>query len=193
MKKSSLTQLMNALCLGGIATFHAIAAAATQAQPNAGTEETTFFCGEIEGTPATIARTSKAEIPIVIWTSDYLADTETDPQQQCEEVTQRFQTYSDLGKLNYITTGMMNGKIVACVADGENEPCSGLLFPLNSDRNPGGNLQRIFRIRVASAGPIMETPRRVYINLNKYLNGEYPSLPAIDRRTPRPLTNELPE
>ncbi len=172
--------------VGAIALFQTLSATLTLAQPEPPVETTSFFCGTVEGIPATMARTPNGEMPMVIWDKNAIKDPEINAQQQCEEVSTRFQTYYDNGTLNYITSGIMNGELVACVAPGENEPCSGMLFPLSGGSNPRGMLQRMFRIRVASAGPIAETTNRLYIRFDKYLNGEYPQLPQGSRTPPVP-------
>ncbi|MEB3831628.1 COP23 domain-containing protein [Phormidium sp. CCY1219] len=181
----------------GVFALQAIAATLALPKPIAALEPTRFFCGTIEGSPATIARTPEGEIAIAIWKPTDLNPPATDLQQHCEETSQRFQTYYESGQLNYITTGMMDGELVACVALAENEPCNGMLFVLNGDRNPRGSLQRIFRIRVASAQPISETSARLYINIDKYLNGEYPPLPPRRGRRgdmePKPLPEMPPQ
>ncbi|MCT7963404.1 COP23 domain-containing protein [Laspinema sp. D1] len=179
--------------VGAIALLQTLAATLTLAQPQPPIETTSFFCGTVEGIPATMARTPNGEMPMVIWDKNAIKDPNTNPQQQCIEVSTRFQTYYDNGTLNYITSGIMNGQLVACVAPGENEPCSGILFPLSGGSNPRGMLQRMFRIRVASAGPIAETTDRLYISLDKYLNGEYPQLPSLGSRTPPVPRRDVPQ
>jgi hypothetical protein len=141
-------------------------------------QSTTFFCGTSNGIPATLARTPRGEVPMILWNSSTLGDSGDSPQKRCEEVSQRLQTYYNSGKLKYITTGRKNGQLVVCVAQEENGSCTDEpLFPLNSNNsNPSATLQRIFRIRVASVAPISETRNRIYIDLDKYLNGEYLSL-----------------
>jgi hypothetical protein len=180
-----LIPLIRGSQVGAIALLQTLSATLTLAQPQPPVETTSFFCGTVEEIPATMARTPNGEMPMVIWDKNAIKDPEINPQQQCEEVSTRFQTYYDNGTLNYITSGIMNGQLVACVAEGENEPCSGILFPLSGSSNPRGMLQRMFRIRVASAGPIAETTERLYISFDKYLNGEYPQLPGLGSRTPR--------
>lgn len=189
---SLIKRMVTGSGIGAIAILQGIAATPSLAQPEPVTG-TTFFCGAIADIPATIARTPNGEMPIVIWDATRLPDTGVDLQQQCEEVSQRFQTYHDNGSLNYITSGMMDGELVACVADAEGEACTGMLFPLKPDINPRGSLQQIFRIRVASVGPIGETGDRLYINLDKYLNGEYPGLPPLGTRIRQTPPQETPE
>lgn len=152
-------------------------------------ESTTFFCGTNNGIPATIARTPRGEVPMILWNSSNLGELGDTPQKRCEEVSHKFQTYYNTGKLKYITTERRNGQVVACVAQEENGPCGDEpLFTLSLDETtPRASLQRIFRIRVTSAAPINEMGSRIYISLDKYLNGEYPSLSPSGERTPSPL------
>lgn len=152
-------------------------------------ESTIFFCGTSNGMPATIARTPRGEVLMILWSSSNLGELGDTPQKRCEEVSNKFQTYYNTGKLKYITTERKNGQVVACIAQEENGPCSDeSLFTLKSNETtPRANLQRIFRIRVDSAAPIHETDSRIYISLDKYLKGEYPSLSPSGERTPSPL------
>ena len=172
----------------------ALLSATTINQPSFA-EGTTFFCGTSNGVPATIARTPRGEVPMILWNSSTLEESGDTPLKRCEEVSKRFQTYYNSGTLNYITTERRDGKLVACVAPKENEPCTDEpLFALNSnDTNPRATLQRIFRIRVASATPISETGSRLYISLDKYLNGEYPSLAPSTGRTPSSQPENSPQ
>jgi hypothetical protein len=186
MKTASLAQLFATVAL-------ALLPAAAVSPPGAAVG-TTFFCGASNGIPATIARTSGGEVPLILWDSPDIGDSGDTRQKLCEDVSQKFQNYYDSGTLNYITTGKRDGQVVACAAQGAGEPCSGVLFPLKPDeRNPKSALQRILRIRVPADGPISETDTRVYINLDKYLNGKYPSLDLTGTRTPSSQSENSPQ
>ncbi|MBE9227181.1 hypothetical protein IQ264_17265 [Phormidium sp. LEGE 05292] len=149
-------------------------------------QNVTFFCGTSNGSPATIVRTSTKEVPLIIWDITNSGQGSS-PQQRCEEVASNFQNYRSQGNLNYITTERKDGQLVVCYAPKENEPCTGILFPLNANEtNPKTALQRIFRIRVVSSAPINETGDRLYISLDKFLNGGYPSINPNNRPNPRP-------
>lgn len=154
-------------------------------QPTAA-EETTFFCGTSKGVPATIARTQRGEVPMIVWDSSTLSQSDDTPQNLCKKVSQKFQSYYKNGTLKYITTERRSGQLVACIAQEENGSCTGEpLFLLKSNEsNPRATLQRIFRIRVASAAPISETNSRLYIDFDKYLKGEYPRLAPTTRQVP---------
>lgn len=168
-----------------LSTAIAFASAIVTPQPSLA-QSVTFFCGTINGSPATIARTLIKEVPLIIWDITNSGQGSS-PQQRCEEASTNFQNYRNEGSFNYITTERRDGQTVVCFAPKENEPCRGVLFPLNANEtNPRNALQRIFRIRVVSSTPINETGDRIYISLDKFLSGGYPSLNPNNRQTPRP-------
>lgn len=176
MKNFSWLQLTTAI---------AFASAIAAPQPSFA-QNVTFFCGTSNGSPATIARTSTGEIPLIIWDVTNSGQG-ISPQQRCEETATNFQNSHNQGNLNYITTERKDGQTFVCFAPKENEPCNAILFPLNANEtNPRSALQRIFRIRVVSSAPISETGDRLYISLDKFLNGGYPSLIPNNRQNPRP-------
>ena len=161
-----------------------------------------FVCSTSEETPATIAQTATGDIPIVYWNAEFGTD-EQMKQEQCETVSQRFQTFYENGELNYLSTGFdsESKKTFVCVAElvvdneGNEQPrCIGNLFALNSNSSSRASLQRVLRIRVPSDGPISETGGRTYIQWDKFLNGGYP--PLTQRRDPlnlKPPLNEQPD
>lgn len=157
----------------------ALLSATAIAPPSRAQSTTTFVCATSNGSLATIARTSQnREIPLILWNSPNIVPTADSPQKRCDDVSSRLQTYYNNGTFKYITTRRMNGQTVACVVqqNDDNASCSGEpLFALNlpPESRPGDTLQSIFRVRVASAGPISETATPVYISLDKVLNGEY--------------------
>lgn len=157
-------------------------------------EDITFLCGTNNGVPATIARTARGEVPMILWNASTVTSVGDTPQKLCEDVSKKFQTYYNSGTLKYITTARKKDQLVVCIAQEENGSCSGEpLFALNSNSsNPSATLQRILRIRVASAAPISETSPRVYISLEKYLKGEYPSLPSSRSRTSSSQSETIP-
>ena len=68
---------------------------------------TIFFCGQIDGVPATITSHPRlGEVPFILWvSSDYFGDPSYTPQKRCEEVSRRFQTNHEAGTLKYIFAG----------------------------------------------------------------------------------------
>ena len=187
---ASLSQIYSALAI-------ALLSATTISLPSRAQSSTTFFCGTANESPATIAKTAYREVPMIVWNSPSIVQSEEPAQKRCEDVANRLQNYFNSGTLKYITTGFMNGQTVVCVAQEENGGCSGdPLFALNLSPNTTArdSLQRIFRVRVASAAPISETATPVYISLDKFLNGEYTPMGTPNRRRPQsPNSSESPK
>ena len=129
-----------------------------------------FSCGNSKGIPVTVAQHSQGPLTVIRWKSAFFSGSGYTPQSRCQLVSQRFQDYYQKGKLNFLTTGIMNRQKVVCVAEKEGGPCSGLLFTLKPSSDPGRTLQQLLDFRVGAAGPLTETSERIYIDFNKFLD-----------------------
>ena len=148
-------------------------------------EDTIFFCGQSNGTLATIARTQDIEVPMVFWDSPDLVTSNFSRQELCARVSEKLQNYYNTGELNYITTGtdcpsgIDSCTTFACVAQTKKEGCKErFLFAIelaNPFDTPRKALERILRARVPPERVIDETSSSVYVDLEKYLQGDYPS------------------
>ncbi|KYC38803.1 hypothetical protein WA1_34950 [Scytonema hofmannii PCC 7110] len=96
----------------------------------------TFFCGEKEGVPATLARTFKGTYPIIKWKKKYYSETEEDPLIRCVRVSGIIHTYHQQGILDYINIGKIQGKRVVCAINQVDKKCSRLLYILEPGENP---------------------------------------------------------
>jgi hypothetical protein len=148
-----------------------------------------FICGSWRGSQATLAMTERHQlVPVILWDSNYFNDSGFDSTTRCQVVSDRFQTYYDRGKLNYITTGRMNRLPVVCVAETWGGPCSDVLFTLKPGSDPIQTLQDLIAIRIRSQGPLNETQPRLYVDFQQYLKEA-----AIDRRDrPTSATDNRP-
>ncbi|MGK7877246.1 MAG: COP23 domain-containing protein [Xenococcaceae cyanobacterium] len=184
MKLLSLTKVLTAgaIALGGLT----LASQPSQAQ------KTTFFCGISNGVPTTFASTSRGNVPVIRWVSSYFSSSGYTPERRCQEVSTRFQNYYNNGRLNYITTGIMNGQPVVCVTSSNGGSCSDLLFTLKQGQNASRTLQKLFDIRVGAAGPLYEgsnsSNASVYIDMNNYLK----TAPVENATSPNPQTTSPP-
>ncbi|MBO1350280.1 MAG: COP23 domain-containing protein [Hormoscilla sp. GUM202] len=106
-----LTGLAIALTLGTAAT-----------EPSAAQSQK-FFCDRSDGAPATVVRTSKGNVPIIIWVDRGFELSGWTPQRRCQAVSDRFQQYDDLGLLEYIRTGTVSRHPVLCVANRQGGAC----------------------------------------------------------------------
>jgi hypothetical protein len=125
-----------------------------------------FFCDTSGQFPATMARSNNSNVRLISWRStvgDY------DPATRCRQVSERFQSFHQQGRLRYITSGRSretNSNII-CVADRKDGPCAtdGLLFTLRPGRSPSETLREMFRLNLAvGSDGLRETTERIYVD-----------------------------
>ncbi len=108
-----------------------------------------YSCIQHQGKPKTVADTSRGKIQLIVWESQYFKNSGWTPQKRCQEISKRFQKFSDNGTLRYITTGRMNNQPVICTGTrtaGSGYKCmsDGLLMTLQPNDNPNQVLQDLF-------------------------------------------------
>lgn len=142
------------------------------------TPKNKFFCGTSNGQPVTLVRSSKRDVPLIRWT-DNSFPLPWNPQQRCEEISQRLQRFYDNKVLDYVAAKMWRGQPVLCITDGRGK-CrdDGLLVTLKT----GTDLQRTFErltdnLRGGAGSPlelsgneaITYTNGEAYLDINKFL------------------------
>jgi hypothetical protein len=145
-----------------------------QAQPpmmNSSITSDSFYCGKDRySRPTTFASTSGGTLPIVRWVSQYFAASGYDPETRCQEVSGRFDLFYKQGRLNYVTTGIVNRLPVVCVASQIGGPCTGVLFTLKPDENASRVIQQLFDVRAGASGSLYESESRQYVDMKQYVN-----------------------
>ncbi len=113
------------------------------------TATTSFVCGKANGKPATLARTRKGDVPIVIWSSEALSGSGFTPQVRCQQVSARFQSLYRSGQLKYITAGTVNNLPVVCATKQVASTCDrqNLLYTLKPNADPQQVIKRLIAIR----------------------------------------------
>ncbi len=113
------------------------------------TAATSFVCGKAEGKPATVARTKKGDVPIVIWSSEGFSEAGFTPQVRCQQVSARFQTMYRSGQLKYITAGTLNNLPVICATKQQNTTCDrqNLLYTLKANADPQLVIKKLMMVR----------------------------------------------
>lgn len=128
--------------------------------------------------PATLVRTPRGNIPIILWVNNFPPLT---PQQRCEDVSARFQRFADNHLLKYLRTGTVNGQSVICVATYQGGTCPNenvlITLPPRSDANQV--LERLLDLRRHAAGKplklsggeeIFYVDGSLYVNMETFLN-----------------------
>jgi hypothetical protein len=131
-----------------------------------------FFCGkDSNGNPTTYVNTpSGSNIPLIRWVSDYFEPSNYTSEARCQDVSQRFNRFYRQGTLNFVTSGFINDQPVVCVADRRNGPCTATLFTLKSGQNATQTIQQLFDVRVGNAGPLLESEKRIYVDMKSYID-----------------------
>lgn len=118
-----------------------------------------YRCVMKNDAPTTVVDTPRGRIDLIVWKTEIPRG--WSPTRRCQEITKRFQTFSDRGALRYVTSGRLNNQPVICVA--ENRPgvgisCrnDGLLLTLEHNENPQRVMEQLFDIsaRVRGGSPI---------------------------------------
>ncbi len=130
-----------------------------------------FYCDQGKnGIPTTFVKTPQGTYPVIRWVSNYFLSAGYSPMTRCRQVSDKFQLFYDDGRLDYITTGIVNRQPVICVSGKKGGPCQGVLFTLKPQQRASETIQKLFDIRVgASTGPLYESSSRFYLNFNDYL------------------------
>ncbi|MGK7899861.1 MAG: COP23 domain-containing protein [Hormoscilla sp.] len=127
-------------------------------------QEQQFFCGTDYNyrydttVPATIARTTRGDVPMIHWVSYWASNSGWTPQRRCQAIANRFQRYYDNGMLKYMRTGIVNGYRVICVGTSTGGSCRprDVLVTLKWGRNPALILEQMTDLRRRARGEILE-------------------------------------
>ena len=151
-----------------------------------------FSCEMNAGEPTTVvAHPVQGNVPIIRWTSDFGTEAGYDPQKRCTEVTTRFQTYHDQGKLRYLTTGRMNRQKVICVTDSPEGSCQGLLYTVKPEDDPNERLRRLIQRRQSADAPVLsETGSRVYVEFEQFVEAKAAANPQAETPETAPPEQE---
>jgi len=145
------------------------------------TPKNKFFCGTSNGQPATLMRGSKRNVALIRWTDNSFPPP-WNPEQRCEEISQRLQQFHDNKVLNYVGAKRWRGQLVLCITDDRGQ-CrdDGLLVTLKPGTDLQQTLQRLrFNIEGLAGTPlelsgndaIIYRDGEAYLDINKLLPEE---------------------
>ena len=103
------------LLMLSLVTIAAVSSSLFVPSSQALTATTNFVCAKSDGKPATIARTKKGDVTLVIWSSEGFSEAGFTPQVRCQQVSARFQSMYRSGQLKFIAAGILNKLVLSCV------------------------------------------------------------------------------
>jgi hypothetical protein len=116
-------------------------------------ENVSFTCAvATDNIPTTFAQTADGNVPVFKWKSNYFRPPYT-PMQRCQEVTERMNSFSGRGALDYLTSGRVNNQPVVCAGTSCDSRGSNVLITLRPDQNPNQVLQELDANRAGAGGP----------------------------------------
>jgi hypothetical protein len=108
--------------------------------------------------PATVARTKKGDVPIVVWSSEEFSSSGFNPQTRCQQVSARFQSLYRSGQLKYITAGTINKLPVVCATKQLKGACDrqNLLYTLKPNSDASLAIKKLTAIRNRATSIVIE-------------------------------------
>jgi hypothetical protein len=136
-------------------------------------QEISFACrsisypGNTEKVPTTMAfvpdKKSNPYVPIIAWKSNSFPSSEWTPKKRCEQVSKKFQQFHQQGRLDYLSTGKLNGLGVICAAKPGECNKNNILFSVRPGVNPITVLAELKDIREGRTSDL------TCLNLGEYL------------------------
>jgi hypothetical protein len=172
--------MKNTILAGSTLLLLSLSTLSVEAAPN-----TKFYCGQYQGKPATLARTSRGDIPIVIWQSEAFAASGFTAQRRCNIVSNKFQQFNASGSLQFLTTGTINNHGVLCAVPTQTRcQASDILLTLEPGENPEQILADLLKVRDGASGPI--TRGNTWIDMDEFLR----YAPTVEGNTSAPAARE---
>ena len=135
----------------------------------------------------TIVHTRRGKIQLIVWKSDFFANSGYTPEERCQMVSNRFQRFSDAKKLRFLSTGNMNNQPVICISDRSGNCIrNGLLLTLEPSDNPEQVLHDLFDIsaRISGGGVSRADRDKTVVDFRQLLYASF-SLPNGADSTPQ--------
>jgi Circadian oscillating protein COP23 len=159
MKTGQMTSFSHRIATLSLAAIAALSSSITLVPAShALTAATSFICGTSNGKPATVARTKKGDVPIVVWSSEEFSGSGFNPQTRCQQVSARFQSLYRSGQLKYITAGTINNLPVVCATKQLKGACDrqNLLYTLKPNSDASLAIKKLTAIRNRATSTIIE-------------------------------------
>ncbi|WP_330203048.1 COP23 domain-containing protein [Cyanobacterium sp. Dongsha4] len=157
----------------------------------ADSKKNVYSCIEHEGKPITVVDTTRGRIQLIVWQSDYFRASGWTPEKRCQEVSKRFQRFSDNDTLRFIANGTINKYKVICVSPKSSDiVCQeqNLLMTLEPKDNPVEVMRQLFEDAVKiGAMPIRRS--QAVLDLDKY----FAVAPLMDAISPIQKPPLIPE
>lgn len=135
-----------------------------------------YKCDLESGSPVTLAVTPKGKIDLIVWKRQFFSNSGYTPEKRCQEVSARFQRFSDNGSLRFVTTGRLKNQNVMCVTRSKARPScdsKGLLLTFEPTDKPEEVLKQLFDLSNRASGDgrgiVRAAGEQVVIDMQQFL------------------------
>jgi Circadian oscillating protein COP23 len=127
-------------------------------QPSQAQPSRKFSCELMNGTPTTVVKTVRGNIPMIHWVKSFTGRY-NNIDRRCNEVSSRLDRFNRDGKLKFIRTGNVNSYPVLCVDAGvSGNTCAknSVLVTLPKGTDSAQILQQMLDLRARASGRIIQ-------------------------------------
>ena len=93
---------------------------------------------------------------LLVVKNDFYGVSQTEKLESCSIIAFNFQTASNIGVLNNLTSDTLNGEVTICATSSSSGKCEFALFALPPNSNPDRVISEMFDLRRRASGGIFE-------------------------------------
>jgi hypothetical protein len=137
-------------------------------------EQDRFYCGQVNGTPTTMMRTPRQEVPLVMWLTRAFGSRWT-PENRCDHVSQELQAAYRANQ-KFLTVGKKNDHDIICATKVSGGNCERQILTIPKTANPGASLDTLEKVRLGlTSAALLNRPhvRSNYKSDSDGWNGEF--------------------
>lgn len=165
MQTSHLLPVLSIPLLASAATLFTLSPAIAE------TSSPKFYCGKLDNTPTTMAKTRRGPVPIISWVFDGFGENYK-PEDRCQIVSAKFQAYYEDDSINFLRAAYLNKQPVICAAKSKGDRSCAVLFTLKPGSDPNRTLRQLLNIRDRTSNVILQesyVPTATEVDLNDFL------------------------
>lgn len=164
MKNTKLSFLTKALMIGVVT----LGFLPLTSQPSHAREDR-YYCGKLNGTPTTMMRTPREDLPLVQWL-DRAFGSVWNPENRCDHVSKQFQAAYEGGE-DYLTIGKKNGYDIICSAKVAGGNCQRQLLTIPKTLNSVASLDVLNRVMNGSTSAVLLNSPSIRSDYSSYDDG----------------------
>jgi hypothetical protein len=137
-------------------------------QPSSAQEQEVYYCGELNGEPATMMRAGRQDIPITQWITTEFG--EWTPYARCQKVSKEFQIAYEAGR-DFLTIDVKNGYNIICATSAAGGSCEQQLMTIPPGEDVKISLETLENIQNGTTSAILLNTETIFSEYPSYDDG----------------------